>query len=105
MMIAGTVLSVLGALGCWYFVVAYWVLTRGDWHQSAVGRHLMQFMANLAVLFSLIVLVRLFGNYPGRPVITTVAYAVFVAQIWWRIVLMHRAQRRDSARTRGPARR
>ena len=103
-MVAGTVLSVLGAVGCWYFVVAYWALTRGDWHRSAVGRHLMQFMANLAVLFSLIVLARLLGDYPGRPVITTSAYAVFVAQIYWRIVLMHRAQRRKPARTRAPGR-
>lgn len=105
MMIAGTVLSVLGAVGCWYFVVAYWALTRGDWHRTAAGRHVMQFTANLGVLFSLIVLARLWPDYIGRPVITLVAFAALVAQLMWRIVLMHRAQRQKSARTRAPGRR
>lgn len=105
MMTAGTVLAAVGAVGCWYFVVAYWWSTRGDWHRSAAGRHLMWFTANLGVLFALVVLARLLGDYPGRQTITTTAFALLVAQVYWRIVLLRRAQRREPAGTGGPGRR
>lgn len=89
-----TWLAGAGAAGCWYFVAAYWATTRGDWHRTSGGRHIMQFTANLGVLMSIIVVARLWPYYPGRQVITLVAFAALVVQVWWRIVLMHRAQRR-----------
>lgn len=88
----GTILAALGAVGCWYFVAAYWATTGGDWHRTPAGRHIMQFTANLGVLFTLIVAARIWPEYPGRDVVTLVSFAALVAQIWWRIVLMHRAQ-------------
>lgn len=87
-------IAALGAIGCWYFVAAYWVTTRGDWMRSPAGRHIMQFTANLGLLMSLIAIARFWPDYPGREVIVLVAFAALVLQVWWRIVLMHRAQHR-----------
>lgn len=89
-----TAVALLGAAGCWYFVVAYWWTTRGDWMRNPAGRHIQQFTINLGVLFTLIVAARLFRDYPGREVVTLVAFGALVLQVWWRVVLMHRAQHR-----------
>lgn len=89
-----TVVAGLGAVGCWYFVAVYWWTTRGDWLRTPAGRHIMQFTANLGVLMTLIVVARIWPLYPGRLVVTPVAFGALVVQIWWRIVLMHRAQHR-----------
>ena len=97
-----TGVAALGAAGCWYFVAAYWVTTRGDWHRTAMGRHVMQFTANLGLLMTLIVAARIWPTYPGRQAVTLAAFAVLVVQIWHRVVLMHRAQHAD--RTRVPDR-
>lgn len=93
-----TALSVLGASGCWYFVVAYWWTTRGDWAHNPAGRHVMQFTANLGLLLSLAVAARIWPDYPGRQTITLIVFAALVAQIYWRIVLLHRAQHEPSGR-------
>ncbi|QLQ38004.1 putative phage holin [Micromonospora robiginosa] len=87
-----TVLAVIGAVACWYFVVAFWVTTRGDWRHNPGGRHLMQFTANLGVLMSLIVAARIWPDYPGRTTATFVTFAALVGQVVWRCVLLHRAQ-------------
>jgi hypothetical protein len=91
---ASTVLTVLGAVACWYFVVVYHWTTRGDWRRTPVGRHLMAFTANLGALFVLIVVARLWPDYPLRPQITLVFFAAVVAQLAWRCVLLHRYQHR-----------
>jgi hypothetical protein len=88
-----TVLSVLGAAGCWYFVVAYHVTTGGDWRHNPFGQHLMAYTANMGLLLTLIVTARIWPNYPGRQVVTLVLFACLVLQVWWRCVLLHRAQR------------
>lgn len=87
-----TVLAAVGAVGCWYFVAAYWVTTRGDWWLTPAGRHVMQFTANLGLLLTLSVAARIWPGYPGREVVVMVAFAALVVQIWHRVVLMHRAQ-------------
>lgn len=96
----GTVLALLGGVASWYFVAAYWWSTRGDWRRTAAGRHIMLITANLGLLMSLIVAARVWPDYPGRQAITAAAFAALVAQIGWRIVLMHRAQRTDARRRR-----
>lgn len=89
-----TAIALLGAAGCWYFVLAYWITTRGDWSRTSGGRHVMQFTANLGVLMTLIVAARIWPDYPGRMVITLVAFTGLVVQIFWRCVLLHKAQHR-----------
>lgn len=95
MRVAGTILAGLGALACWYFVVAFHVTTAGDWLHNRGGRHLMQFTATLGALFTLIVVARFWPAYPGRDVVTLVLFGALVAQVGWRIVLLHRAQHED----------
>lgn len=94
MRLATTVLAALGMAGCWYFVAAYWWTTGGGWRRTAGGRHLMAFTANLGGLLTLVVVNRVFGDYPGRQAITLALFAALVAQIFWRCVLLHRAQGR-----------
>ncbi|MEV6798552.1 hypothetical protein AB0M91_09410 [Micromonospora rifamycinica] len=89
---ATTALAAVGAVGCWYFVVAFWWTTRGDWRHNPGGRHVMQFTANLGLLMALIVAARIWPGYPGRDVVVLVAFALLVVQIVWRCVLLHRAQ-------------
>lgn len=89
-----TALAILGAVGCWYFVAAYWWTTRGDWARTPAGRHVMLFTADLGFLMSLIVLARVWPDYPGRTLVTFVAFAALVVQVYWRIVLLHRVQGR-----------
>jgi len=90
-----TALAALGAAGCWYFVFVYWATTAGDWRRNPGGRHVMLFTGDLGVLLSLIVAARIWPEYPGRSVVTLVAFALLVAQILWRCVLLHRAQHDD----------
>lgn len=92
-----TVVAALGTVGCWYFVGAYWVTTRGDWHRTPAGRHVMQFTANLGFLLTLIVVARVWPDYPGRAGITMVSFSALVVQVWWRCVLLHRAQHQPAS--------
>lgn len=92
---AGTVLATVGFLACLYFVAAYQWFTQGDWRRNAGGRHLMEFTANLGLLFGLIVLARFWPGYPGRDLLTLAVFATLVGQVVWRIVLLHRAQHAD----------
>lgn len=92
---AGTVLAVIGCMACLYFVVVYHVTTSGDWWHSAAGRHLMQFTANLGLLFGLIVGARVWPDYPGRDEVTLLLFASLVGQVVWRSVLLHRVQHED----------
>lgn len=94
---AATVLTVIGALGCWYFCIVYHLKTGGtwrlgDWAHNTGGRHLMQMSGCLGVLLTLIVAARVWPTFPGRVVITLVVFAYLVVQILWRCVLLHRAQ-------------
>lgn len=95
----GTALAVVGGLASVYFVVAYQVTTGGDWRHSAAGRHLMQFTANLGVLFALIVAARLWPGYPGRDAVSLLVFGALVAQVVQRCVLLHRAQHPAADRT------
>ena len=87
-----TVLAVLGAAGCWYFVAAYHWLTGGDWRRTAAGRHLMAFTATLGALLSWIVVVRVWPDLPGRRLVSLGLFAALVVLIYHRAVLLHRAQ-------------
>ncbi|MCT2279314.1 putative phage holin [Micromonospora chalcea] len=92
---AGTVLAAIGFLLCGYFVVTYHWLTGGDWRRNPGGRHLMEFTANLGLLLGLIVLARFWPDYPGRDALTLLVFGGLVAQVLWRIVLLHRVQDPD----------
>lgn len=95
-----TALTLVGAIAAWYFVIAYWAFTRGDWRRTPSGWHIMLLTTDVAALLTLILAARLWPTYPGRPVITLVFYAALVGQLIYQCVLLHRVQRQPSARRR-----
>jgi hypothetical protein len=97
---ATTGLAGVCAASCWYFVVAFHVLTGGDWRHNPGGRHLMAFTANLGALCTLVVVNRSLGPYPAQRYISLGMFAGLVVQVLWRCVLLHRTQRAESASLR-----
>lgn len=93
-----TAIAVTGAVACWYFVIAYWWTTRGDWARNSGGRHVMLFTADLGVLMTLIALARIWPTYPGRDVIVMIAFGGLVVQVVYRCVLLHRVQHEPAER-------
>jgi len=106
---AGTVLTAVGALACFYFVAAYQWETRGSWRKTAGGKHVMGFTAVLGAFFGLVFAARVWPSYPGRDWISLVVFAAAVWQVLWRNVLLYVAQhpqrqsRRDSHEARATA--
>ena len=78
----------IGALGCFTFVLAYWFRTRGAWMKSEAGRFLMLTNANMGMLFLLVLANQAFGSWPGRPLVTLVVFVTYVAQTWWPLRLL-----------------
>lgn len=89
-------LAVAGAGVCWYFVVAFHVLTGGDWRHNRGGQHVMAFTASLGLLLTLAAAGRVWPDYPGRELVVTVVFATLVGQLVWRCVLLHREQHDDT---------
>lgn len=94
-----TVLVVLAVIPAWLFVIQYHVRTHGRWHDSALGRHLMSFVADLAALLSLALAARIWGPHLWISIAALVLYAGLDYVIWRRYVLMLQA-----TRDRGPRR-
>ena len=90
-----TALAVVGAAACWWFVVAYHVRSGGDWAHNRGGRHVMWVTANLGLLMALIVLARVWPDYPGRQVVTFLAFAWLVLQLVRRLMLLYTEQHDD----------
>ena len=89
---AATALTALGAAACWYFVAAYWWLSRGACWKTAAGRHMQLLTGSLGALLTFIFTARVWPTFPGRPVVTIALYGLVVVQLVWRCVLLHRAQ-------------
>lgn len=87
-----TALAVIGAAAAWRFVVVFWWRTRGDWARNPGGRHVMQMTAYMGLLLTLIVIARIWPDYPGRSAVTGVVFALLIGQLVWRNVLMDREQ-------------
>lgn len=96
--LAADLLATAGAVGCWWFVISYQVLTGGDWRRTAVGRHLFSFTANLGMILTLITVARFWPAYPGRQLIVVFTFGVLVGQVWYRVILLYRAQREQVPR-------
>jgi hypothetical protein len=63
-------------------VIAYWWwATRGTWVRYPAGRSLMGLLSIIFVGFGYGVTNRIFGDYPGRPIVAFVMYVLFVAAI------------------------
>lgn len=83
---------ILTALGALVFVIVYAVTTR--WWSSAMGKHVMTFMAAILVVTMLAVISIFFGvNWPHRAAIRTGAWGSIAACLWWRVIILFQAQR------------
>lgn len=91
MTIFGLALTVIALAGCLTFVGLY---SRVRWWRSEVGWHLMTFTSLEALILGLTLARGLWGDYPGREVVLTVAFAVFAAASCWRAAILWRTQRR-----------
>lgn len=103
---AAVMATTLGALA---FVVLYQALTRGAWRRSEFGWHAMSFMVVILIVCSLAVTAVLGGaSWPYRDTIRTHAWLAVALCLWWRVVLLVRAQYpefragRRRRRTTGP---
>lgn len=81
--IATLIISLFGLGGSLLFVILYHIRTNGHWRRSEIGIWLMFGRANIAALFALLVINRVFPNWPGRVEITLAIAALFAIQTWW----------------------
>jgi hypothetical protein len=80
-------------LGCLVFVIAYAWSTRGRWRTTIMGKHIMIFMVVILTVTSLAVMSIIFGTvWPHRDLIRTLAWGSIATVIWWRVLLLFRAQ-------------
>jgi hypothetical protein len=91
---AGNVLLVATAVPAVLCVGAY---ARVPWWRTEVGRHLMAFMAIVAVLTCLGVVRIVFGP-PWFDALRTTLFALFPVVMWWRFLLILKEQRETTAR-------
>lgn len=98
MVLATTLLLVLGWLATATFVAAYHLLAR--WYRSPEGRHLMAFTGCLNVFIAQWLAYRFWGDFPGRMELLFVTFAAGDVLLVQRVVLLVRAQlaRRRSQR-------
>lgn len=89
MILAWSVLLAVGLAGCATFVGSYWWFSRG-WHRTAVGQNLMAMAAVLGGMLALS-LAGLVWTPPAWLFLG--GMASLDAVMWWRVVLLWRAQR------------
>ena len=90
---AVTVVLFWGAVaGAVTFPVMYHFATGGAWRGSPMGRHLMAFMAGLAVIMGMVAWARTVG--PLHPSARLFVYGLLACLFWWRNWLLVKAQRR-----------
>lgn len=91
MRVAWLVLDAVGAAGAVTFIVMYAARSRG-WHRSPIGRNMMAMAVCLAALLSM-VLVQLAVRPP--QVTWLILLGALDLVMWWRVVLLWRAQHLD----------
>lgn len=89
MTLAWLLLVGVGLVGALTFIVLYAVGSRGWWHRTALGRNLMAMPAVLAGLFALTL-----GSLllPVPAAVWICGLAALDAVLWWRVVLLWKAQ-------------
>jgi hypothetical protein len=100
-----TIQAVAAAVAAAGFVVLF--AARSNWRSTAMGRHLMGFMAVVALVLTLTVVARVSGQrpdvaacrrvvpLPGWPWIRVAMWFAIDVILWWRLVLLVRAQHQE----------
>ena len=81
--------SILGAA----FVVVYHLRTR--WWKSAIGRHMMSFMAGLTAIIALALISNFYPEMPGRALLRILCWTLIPALFGWRLVILLRVKHYD----------
>lgn len=87
-----------GALGSLAFVLGYHFSSRGAWRKSEAGRFMMAVYACLTSLFLLIIANRIFGDWPGKSIVTVTLFTTYCIFAWWPLRLLSKANRRGRHR-------
>lgn len=96
-----TIVTASGLGGCLVFVVAYAIRSRGAWMSQEAGRFLMAVYANLGALLALVLANQIFGEWPGRRMLTVSLFVAYCIEAWWPLRLLSQAQ--EDARRRRAA--
>lgn len=88
----------VGFFNCVSFVSVYWVITRGACWKDEAGQFLMLFFGCLGLVFLLVILNRILGNYPGRSIFSIVLYCILVLATGWPMRLLFGARKRKRLR-------
>jgi hypothetical protein len=95
-----TILTALGGLGATWFVIAYWIRTRGAWTKEEPGRFLMCTYMITGALLWLVVANQIFDEWPGRQAVTLVIFTAFLVLMWWPLRLLYKVNGKQW--TKGP---
>lgn len=90
-------IALVGSLvGCVVFVFRYGFLS--GWWKTGVGRNLLAFMAACMVLLGLSASRMVFPGWfeAHRDGLRLFSFALVFVVVWWRVVLLLKAQRRDA---------
>jgi ABC-type spermidine/putrescine transport system permease subunit II len=91
-----TVLVAIGTAACGAFIVLYhrW----HDWSGDHTGRHLMATQTAIGVVLLAVLAFRLWGDYPGRQAVVTIAFGWVVFSLCQRVVMLVRFRRQSTDR-------
>jgi hypothetical protein len=97
-MTIGDVLFVASAIPA---VASVLVFARVPWWRTPLGRHLMSYMAVIAAVLGLGCLRLVIGQPPAFEAIRTAVFALVPVVMWWRLIVLVQAQRRDGGELTG----
>lgn len=95
----GNVLLVLSAIPAIGSVLVYSTVT---WWRSAWGRHLMSYMAAVALVLGLGVVRLVWGDSPWFAGLRATAYVLTTVMFWWRLFIVIQARRERSTKPAPP---
>lgn len=95
------IVTATGLTGCLAFIITYAIRSRGAWMGQEAGRFLMAVYANLGALLAFVLANQLFGDWPGRRLVTVILFITYCCEAWWPMRLLSHAQ--EDARRRRAA--
>lgn len=76
-------ISAFGLTGAVSFMVSYHIRSGGSWRRNEVGVWLMLSRLDIALIFLLLIIGRVFGNSTWREILVYILVTLFAAQMYW----------------------
>jgi len=86
-------ITAAGLVGCVTFVLRYAIRSRGAWRRSEAGRFMMVTYFCTGALFTSVLASQIFGDWPGRRIVTVILFSAYVVFTWWPQRLLTKAGR------------